>query len=285
MAGKVVTKLSELADLLKISHTIFALPFALSSMLIASHGLPPFRVLVLILLAMGAARNAGMSFNRFLDAEIDALNPRTTQRQLPRGVFSKKFVLIFSILNALGLVGIAWTLNPLCFRLVPVALVLLYAYSFTKRFTAWSHLVLGAVLGSSPVAAWAAVRGSLVVEPFVLGAAVVFWVAGFDIIYATQDDEFDRREGLHSAVVRFGIAKALWIARSFHLVTVVLLVVFGRMFSMGFAYDLSLLLVAMLLAYEHSLVKARDLSRVNAAFFNVNGFISLLFLAGVTLSV
>lgn len=285
MAGKIAEKIREMGDLLKISHTVFALPFALSSMLIAAGGLPSLRVLILILLAMVTARSAGMSFNRFLDAEIDRRNPRTASRQIPRGVFSRRFILLFSVVNAGLFVLTASLLNPLCFRFSWAALALLYGYSFTKRFTNWSHLVLGLTLGSTPVAAWLAIRGGLAPEPIVLGAAVVFWVAGFDIIYATQDYEFDRKEGLHSAVVRFGIAKALWIARAFHLLTIVLFIVFGRMLQMGFGFDLSLMLIASLLAYEHSLVRANDLSRVNAAFFNVNGFISLLFLAGVVLSV
>ena len=254
-------------------------------MLIAAGGLPSLRVLILILLAMLTARNAGMSFNRFLDAEIDRKNPRTASRQIPRRVFSRPFVLLFSLVNAGLLVLIARQLNPLCFQWSGTALALLYFYSFTKRFTNWSHLVLGLTLGSSPVAAWMAVRSSFAPEPFVLGTAVVFWVAGFDIIYATQDYEFDRKEGLRSAVVRFGIPRALWIARAFHLLTIVLFIVFGRMLRMGFGFDLSLMLIASLLAYEHSLVRAKDLSRVDAAFFNVNGFISLLFLAGVVLSV
>lgn len=285
MAGVIAKKIAELADLLKITHTIFALPFALSSMLIAASGLPSLRVFLLILLAMFVSRNAGMSFNRFLDAEIDRRNPRTAQREIPRGVFSRRFVLLFSLANAGLLVLIAHQLNPLCFRWSWAAIALLYLYSFTKRFTNWSHLVLGMTLGSSPVAAWMAVRGSFALEPFVLGAAVVFWVAGFDIIYATQDYEFDRQEGLHSAVVRFGIPRALWIARAFHLLTIALFFVFGRMIQVGFGFDLSLMLIASLLAYEHSLVRAKDLTRVDAAFFNVNGFISLLFLAGVVLSV
>ncbi len=284
MAGRIISKIRQLAELLKISHTIFALPFALASMLIAARGLPSARLVVLVVAAMVVARNAGMAFNRYLDADIDAKNPRTAGRHIPRGLFSKKFVLLFSLANAAAFVAISRFINPLCFLLSPVALLLLYSYSYMKRFTNWSHLVLGCVLGSSPVAAWLAVKGSFSPEPFLLAAGVVFWVAGFDIIYATQDYDFDREQGLHSLVVRLGVTRALLCARLFHATTLILFFAFGAITHLGWIYNSSLTLIAALLVYEHSLVSAKDLSRVNAAFFNVNGFISLLFFAGVALS-
>jgi len=280
----ILQKMKDLGGLVKISHTVFALPFALASMLVAAEGLPPLKLFLLVVGCMFFARNAGMAFNRWLDADIDARNPRTASRHIPQGVFSKPFVLAFSLINAGVFVFLARSINPLCFALSPVAVGLLFGYSFMKRLTHFSHLFLGLVLGSSPVAAWAAVRGTLAVEPFILGAAVVFWVAGFDVIYATQDYDFDRQEGLHSLVVRLGIAKALWLARLFHAATVALFLVFGLRLHFSFGYHLSLLLIATLLIYEHSLVSAKDLSKVNAAFFNVNGFISLIYLAGVVLS-
>lgn len=281
MAGKIISKLKDLGEMLKVSHTVFALPFAFASMLVAAGGWPSWRLVGLIVLAMFTARNAGMAFNRYLDASIDAKNPRTASRHVPRGIFSRPFVLAFSLANAVLFVAVAGLINPLCLKLSPVALLLLFSYSAMKRFTNLSHLVLGLTLGSSPVAAWAAVRGTLTWEPFVLGAAVIFWVAGFDIIYATQDYEFDKKEGLHSLVVTLGIGKALILSRVFHLLTLTLFAAFGYLLHLGIAYAVCLALIAALLAYEHSLVKADDLSRVNAAFFNVNGFISLLFLIGV----
>jgi len=284
MAGKLIAKLRNLADLVKISHTIFALPFALASMLVAAQGLPPLRLFVLVVSAMFFARNAGMAFNRYLDADSDARNPRTASRHIPRGVFSKRFVLAFALTNAALFVFVTRVINPLCFALSPIALILLFGYSFMKRLTHWSHLFLGMVLGSSPVAAWAAVRGTIAPEPFLLGAAVIFWVAGFDLIYATQDYDFDREEGLHSLVVRYGISKSLVLARFFHVATLILFIFFGVRLHFGFGYHLSLMIIAALLFYEHSLVSARDLSKIDAAFFNVNGFISLIYLAGVVVS-
>lgn len=281
MAGKLTTKLRDLAEMVKVSHTIFALPFALASMLVAGGGFPPLRVVGLIVLAMFTARNAGMAFNRYLDAAIDARNPRTASRHIPRGVFSRSFVLAFALANAALFVVAAGFLNPLCLKLSPIALALLFSYSAMKRFTSLSHLVLGLTLGSSPVAAWAAVRGTLSWEPFVLGGAVIFWVAGFDVIYATQDYEFDKKEGLHSLAVALGVQNALRLSRLFHVLTILLFAAFGWLLHLGMAYNACLIAITLLLAYEHSLVKPHDLSRVNAAFFNVNGCVSLLFLIGV----
>jgi 4-hydroxybenzoate polyprenyltransferase len=285
MARKVISKIREVSEMLKISHTIFALPFALAAMLVAQNGFPSLRIVLLIILAMFTARNAGMAFNRYLDADIDAKNPRTAARHIPQGLLSRKFVLAFSLLNAALFVTVAWKINRLTLILSPVALLLLFSYSYMKRITDLTHLILGTVLGSSPIAAWIAVRGSLSWEPFLLGAGVLFWVAGFDVIYATQDYDFDRRSGLHSLVVRWGVGRALLLARLFHLATIAHFVAFGGILHLGWPYHLSLFVIALLLVYEHSLVSEKDLSRINAAFFNVNGFISLLFLAGVVLSI
>lgn len=280
-----LSKVRDVGEMLKISHTLFALPFALAAVLAAAGGLPSWRLVALIVLAMFFARNAGMAFNRYLDAEIDARNPRTASRHIPAGLLSKRFVLFFSLINAGLFAVVASQINRLALLLSPLALLLLFSYSFMKRITHLSHLFLGLVLGVSPVAAWIAVRGSLSWEPIVLGAGVVFWVAGFDIIYACQDYQFDKEEGLHSLAVALGVGKSLALSRVFHGLTLALFVLFGRMLHLGLGYGMSLLLIAALLVYEHSLVRTDDLSRVNAAFFTANGFISLIFLAGVAFSI
>ncbi len=283
------SKIKDAAELVKFSHTIFALPFALAGMLVAADGLPAMRVVFLILICMVFARTAAMAFNRFLDADIDARNPRTSGRSIPKKVFSRGAVLAIAIACAAAFVFVTALINPLCFKLSVPALGLLFGYSYTKRFTRWCHLVLGLALGISPVAAWIAVTGVLSPVPVLLGVGVSFWVAGFDILYAAQDYDFDRTEGLHSVVTAFGIAKALWVSRIFHVLTIIFLSLFGLAAGLGLAYFLTLILVAGLLIYEQSLVRADDLirgdfSRIGAAFFNVNGFISLIFLAGIILS-
>ncbi|MBI2067659.1 MAG: UbiA family prenyltransferase [Deltaproteobacteria bacterium] len=274
-------------SLIKFSHTIFALPFALSSMLVAASGIPPLRTILFIIIGMVAGRTAGIAFNRYLDAEIDAKNPRTALREIPRGVISKRFALILSFTSSAMLLLVAFQLNSLCFYLSPLALFLLYFYSFTKRLTDWSHLFVGLVLGITPIASWIAVTGSWSWIPFILGLGVTFWVAGFDIIYATQDEEFDRREGLHSLVVRLGLPKALWIARLFHGLTLLSFIAFGYLVldTTALPYWLALSLCGFLLFYEHRLVKPTDLSHVNAAFFNMNGTIAIIFFAGVAVSI
>lgn len=278
------TKVRQIAELVKFSHSLFALPFALASMFVAARGLPSARVFLLILAAMVTLRNAGMGFNRFLDAPLDAKNPRTASRHIPQGILSRRFALVFSIANAFLFVWVAFEINRLCFLLSFPVVALAYLYSQTKRWTSWSHLWLGGVLGISPIGAWIAVTGRFSPEPILLGLAVIFWVAGFDIIYATEDYDFDRREGIHSLVVRLGIGRALLLSRLFHIVSLIFLILFGNLVGFGWSYWLTLMVIASLFIYEHSLVSPGDLSRVNAAFFNVNGFISLLFLAGVTLS-
>ena len=254
-------------------------------MIVAAKGLPPLRIFFLGILCMVAARTAGMAFNRYLDADLDARNPRTANREIPRGLLSRRFALGLSIGSAILLVLLTSLLNTLCFRLVPVALFFLFFYSFTKRFTDFSHLFLGVVLGIVPVAAWIAITGHFSGPPVFLGLAVTFWVAGFDTLYAMQDLEFDRREGLHSLVVRLGPTGALRVARWFHVVTLGLFIAFGILTQERWPYYLALGICSLLLYREHRMVTPTNLSRLNAAFFNMNGSVSVIFLLGVALSV
>jgi len=264
-------------EMIKFEHSIFALPFALTGALLARRGLPTWRELLWIVVAMVAARSAAMTFNRIADLKIDALNPRTKARALPAGQLSLTFALGFTVVSCGLLAVAAYELNPLAFKLSPMAITILLGYSFTKRFTLLSHLILGLCLGMSPAAAWIALRGDLSASVLLLGAAVMLWVAGFDIIYACQDVEFDHTLGLHSIPKRYGIRAALWVSALLHVGTLALLVTVARMENLGWIAAAGLAVVAALLAYEHSLVKPTDLSRVNAAFFTVNGFISILF--------
>ncbi len=279
-----IRKLTQIGDMIKFSHSVFALPFALAAMIVAARGLPSFRTILLILCAMITARNAGMAFNRYLDAEIDARNPRTQGRHIPQGVFSRQFVLGFSFVNAVLFVLVCSRINTLAFLLSFPTLGLLSLYSATKRWTHWSHLVLGLVLGISPVGAWIAVQGNVSAASVILSLGVILWVAGFDILYATQDHDFDRKEGLHSLVVHLGITRALNLSRIFHAGCMLFLAAFGWSAHLGGPFLVTLAVIAGLFAYEHSLVKPHDLSKINAAFFNINGLISLLFLAGVAIS-
>jgi 4-hydroxybenzoate polyprenyltransferase len=265
-------------EMIKFEHSVFALPFALTGALLARRGLPTWREFCWIIVAMVGARSAAMTFNRIADRRLDALNPRTKTRALPAGQLSLGFAVGFTLLSCGVLVLAAYQLNPLAFKLSPVAIVILLGYSYTKRFTVLSHLILGICLGMSPAAAWIALRGDLSVSVLLLGAAVMLWVAGFDIIYACQDVEFDHALGLHSIPKRYGIRAALWTSSLLHAGALGLLVLVARMESLGWIAWAGLMVVALLLAYEHSLVKPADLSRVNAAFFTVNGFISILFL-------
>jgi 4-hydroxybenzoate polyprenyltransferase len=269
--------------MIKFSHSVFALPFALASFAIATQGRLPWRTLLWVLVAMVGARSAAMGFNRLADHRLDALNPRTAGRELPRGALSRAQVWAFVLLSSAALVLAAAMLNPLCLALSPVALLLVLGYSYTKRFTPLSHLALGLGLAIAPVGAWLAVRGSFSPVPLALALAVVCWVAGFDVIYACQDLDFDRKEGLRSIPARWGVAGALWIARSFHLLAVGLLIAVGVLGAAGWIYAAGVGLVAVLLVYEHSLVKPGDLSRVNQAFFLVNGLVSVGFFCAVLL--
>ena len=264
-------------EMIKWEHSIFALPFALSGAMLAAGGFPSIHQLVWIIVAMVAARSAAMAFNRWADAAIDAANPRTSTRALPAGHLSPAFVATFVVVSSAVFVLAASQLNRLSLLLSPVALAVLLLYSYTKRLTRWSHLVLGFALGIAPAAAWIAVRGSLDPRILILTAAVTFWVGGFDVLYACQDYDFDRAAGLHSVPRYFGIGAALWIARGFHLIMVALLVALLVVFGMGKFGAIGVLAVVLLLLYEHSLVRPNDLSKLNAAFFTMNGVISVLF--------
>jgi 4-hydroxybenzoate polyprenyltransferase len=263
--------------MIKWEHSVFALPFALCGAMLAAGGVPSLRQLLWIVVAMVAARSAAMSFNRLADASIDAANPRTRTRALPTGALTEDFVRNFVILSSSAFILAAWELNRLAFLLSPVALAILLLYSYTKRWTRWSHLALGFALGVAPAAAWIAVRGSLDPRILLLTAAVTFWVAGFDVLYACQDLEFDRQAGLHSIPRYLGIGNALWVARMFHLLMLALLAALVLVFGLGKFALIGLIAVFLLLTYEHSLVSKDDLSKLNAAFFAMNGIIAVVF--------
>ena len=263
--------------MIKWEHSIFALPFALCGAMLAAGGFPKMHQLLWIVVAMVAARSAAMAFNRWADAAIDAANPRTSTRALPAGHLSPAFVVGFVLVASAVFVLAASQLNRLALLLSPLALAVLLLYSYTKRFTRWSHLVLGFALGIAPAAAWIAVRGSLDPRILLLTTAVTFWVGGFDVLYACQDYDFDRHAGLHSLPRYVGIGGALWIARAFHLIMVGFLIALLFAFSLGKFAVAGVVVVIVLLLYEHSLVKANDLSKLKAAFFTMNGVISVLF--------
>lgn len=264
-------------EMIKWEHSIFALPFALCGAMLAAAGVPGWHQLVWIVVAMISARSAAMAFNRVADAGLDAANPRTQTRALPAGTLSPAFVTTFVVISSAIFIFAAAQLNHLALILSPVALAVLLLYSYAKRVTRWSHLVLGFALGIAPTAAWIAVRGSLDPRILLLTAAVTFWVAGFDVLYACQDYEFDRTTGLHSIPRFFGIRRSLTIARIFHAVMLLLLIAFVLSFGLGKLAVAGVLAVALLLAYEHSLVSPADLSKLNAAFFTMNGVISVVF--------
>ncbi len=263
-------------EMIKVEHSIFALPFAMIGALLAARGWPTGHQVLWIIVAMVGARSAAMSFNRLIDHKLDAQNPRTAERALPAGLLSVRFVAVFALFSSAILVFAAYQLNSLAFRLSPVALAILFLYSYTKRFTVYSHLVLGFCLGIAPVAAWIAIRGSLSSSILLLTAAVTLWTAGFDILYACQDIDFDRRVGLHSVPQRWGIARALQVSTAMHALMVVLLFGLARAEQLGWISLLGVAVTAALLLYEHSLVKPFDLSRLDAAFFSINGWIGIL---------
>jgi len=269
-------------EMIKFEHSVFALPFALTGALLAfrqsGFGTPGIgRQILWIVVAMVATRSAAMAFNRVIDAEIDARNPRTRMRAIPAGLLSPQFAWCFAVAASLLLFFAAFELNPLCLRLAPLALALVFFYSYTKRFTAFSHLVLGLCLGVAPAAAWIAVRGSLDPRILLLTAAVMFWTSGFDVIYSCQDYDFDREEGLWSVPRALGIGRALGVARGLHLLMVGCLLLLVPFFDLGPLALAGVAAIVVLLIYEHSLVKPNDLSRVNAAFFTMNGYVSVLF--------
>jgi 4-hydroxybenzoate polyprenyltransferase len=265
-------------EMIKWEHSVLTLPFGLTGAVLAARGIPNLHTSIWIIVALVAARSAAMAFNRLVDAEIDGENPRTKIRALPAGKLSKQFVLGFVIVTSAILIFAAWQLNPLSFYLSPAALAIVFFYSFTKRFTRWAHVVLGLAMGIAPAAAWIAVRGSFDPRILLLTGAVVFWGAGFDILYSCQDYEHDRETNIYSIPKAFGIRNSLIIAGLFHVITVMLLAAMVVAFDLNKIAIVGVVMVALLLIYEHSLVKHDDLSRVNAAFFTMNGFISMGFL-------
>jgi len=276
------SKVRTTLEMIKFEHSVFALPFALMGALLAGRyagpGWPTWRQLGWIVVGMVGARSAAMTMNRIADLDYDRRNPRTAGRPLVTGALSLQFAWLFTIISSAILILAAWRLNSLALKLSPVVLVVLFGYSYTKRFTTWSHLVLGFCLGMAPAAAWIAVAGSLDWRMIVLCAAVTLWVAGFDVLYALQDIEFDRQAGLYSIPKKFGIRGALTMARTMHVLMLALLVFEAWSFALPWPAWAGLVVVGALLAYEHSLVTPGDLSRINAAFFTVNGYISMLLL-------
>ncbi|MFZ4776152.1 MAG: UbiA-like polyprenyltransferase [Terrimicrobiaceae bacterium] len=269
--------LSDFFKFIRFSHTVFALPFALGAMFVAAGGLPSWQVLVGILAAMVFARTAAMTFNRLVDWEIDKRNPRTEGRHR---LVSKGSALVWCFAASLGFFLSAWWLNPLCFLLSPVALAIVFFYSLTKRFTDFAQFFLGLSLAVAPVGAWLAVTGAFDFPPLILAASVLFWVAGFDLIYATQDEEVDRREGLHSMVVRLGVPGAMKLALGLHLAAVLGLLAFGIAAAAGKIYFVSLSIVVAALVYEHLEARRGDLASINRAFFQANAIVGIAFVAG-----
>ncbi|MBT1070631.1 putative 4-hydroxybenzoate polyprenyltransferase [Geobacter chapellei] len=264
--------------MIKFSHTIFALPFALAGALLAARGLPSPEKVFWIVAAMVGARTAAMGLNRLIDAEIDANNPRTSGRAIPAGLIGKGATFSFIVLSLVLLLAAAYRLNPLCLQLSPLAVLFLVLYSYCKRFTSLAHVVLGICLAAAPMGAWIAIRGSIDLPALILGGAVLFWVAGFDILYALQDLEFDRKAGLHSIPVALGVAGSLWAARMFHLIMLGLLLWLLVSLGLGSFFMIGILIAAGMLLYEHWLLKDGNLDKLDAAFFNMNGYISVVIL-------
>lgn len=269
-------KLKIILDMIKFEHTIFALPFAIMSAFIASDGLPPWGTCGWILAAMIGARSCAMAFNRLVDANIDGANPRTEMRAIPAGLITTGSVWIFTVVSAALLVYSAYNLNSLAFALSPLALVISLGYSYAKRFTSLSHFWLGLSLSIAPIGAWIAVEGRFDWTPMFLGLSVLLWTAGFDIIYACQDFEFDRKNSLHSIPARFGIRRALLLSSALHLITISILVGLAMLPNLGTLYLIGVGIVTCILIYEHAIVRPNDLSRVNLAFFTLNGMVSLV---------
>ncbi len=268
--------LFQLLEMIKFSHTIFALPFALTGMVLAADGLPPLGVIFWVVVAMVGARTAAMTFNRIADWKIDAANPRTAERQLPAGKVTGTEAWLMLATSVAALLFAAWMLNPLCLKLAPVALAVLFVYPYTKRFTELCHYVLGVCLAAAPIGAWIAVTGEFSWKILPLALAVIVWVAGFDVLYALQDLKHDREKGLHSLPVRLGVSGSLKLAERLHYAMLALLVVQFFIFGLWLWYFIGLAVVAYLILYEHSLVTPNDLSRMDAAFFTMNGVISVV---------
>jgi 4-hydroxybenzoate polyprenyltransferase len=271
------TKLKTTLEMIKFEHTLFALPFAFLGAILAADGLPTWQQIIWVTVAMFGARSAAMTFNRIIDRKFDAENPRTANREIPSGKLSLNFAITFLIVSIILFEIASYQLNWLTFALSPIALLSVLGYSYTKRFTSFAHLILGWALAISPTAAWIAVRGAIDdITPIFLSLIVMMWTAGFDVMYACQDFEYDKKAGLHSIPARFGIAQSLWIARMFHLQAFVVLLLLYAITDLGWLALLGVIAVGTLLIYQHSLIKANDLSRMNAAFFTTNAFVSVI---------
>jgi len=276
-----IRRIATTLEMIKWEHSIFVLPFALIGAMLAAGGWPPAIKLLWIIVCMVAARSAAMAFNRWADADIDGENPRTANRAIPAGLLSRRFVVGFTVSMALVFIVAAAQLNRAALVLSPLALAIVLIYSYTKRFTRWSHLFLGLAMGIAPSAAWIAVRGSLDPRILILTMAVLCWGAGFDVLYACQDFDHDRKVGLRSIPAALGIPKAFWVSHAMHLTALALLVVLVKVFALGTAAWCGVALVAGLLLYEHLIVSPHDLRKLNAAFFTTNGVIAILFLVFV----
>jgi 4-hydroxybenzoate polyprenyltransferase len=285
-----MTRIQTYASFVRFSHSVFALPFALAGALLAVHRLNDWSSasllyrLMWIVVAMVSARSAAMGFNRLVDARYDALNPRTASRELPRGRMTRGEAAVFVVVSAIVFVFAAWKLGPVCFALAPLALAIVFWYSMAKRVTSYTQLFLGLAMAVAPVGGWIAAGGRDGFEPWLLGLAIGTWVAGFDVLYACQDLDFDRAHGLRSIPVRFGVARSLWISRALHLATIVFLAALTPVADLGWVYAAGVALVAVLLAYEQSLVHAEDLSQVKRAF-DLNGYVGILYLATTALAI
>ncbi len=270
-----IKKIKIILEMIKFEHTIFALPFAFTGALLAAHGMPSGKTVLWITVAMVGARSAAMGFNRWADRKFDAENPRTRERALPKGLVTPGQVVVFTAVSSAVLVFAAYMLNPLAFALSPLALAVVFFYSYTKRFTFLAHAFLGLGIAGAPLGAWIAVTGRFEAPALVLGAAVLFWLVGFDVLYALQDIDYDRKAGLHSIPQRFGINRSLWIARISHGFTMAALFWLSSLLSLGWYYLAGVFLSLALIVYEHALVRKDDLSKLNFAFFNMNGYISV----------
>ena len=270
-----LNKIKVILEMIKFEHTIFALPFAFTGALLAAQGIPSWNTVLWIIVAMVGARSAAMGFNRWADRKFDAENPRTKERALPQGLVSPRQVVLFTAVSSALLVFAAYMLNPLAFALSPVALGIVFFYSYTKRFTFLAHAFLGLGISGAPMGAWIAVTGRFEAPALVLGLAVLFWLLGFDVLYALQDIDYDDKAGLHSIPQRFGINRSLWISRISHAITMAMLFWLSSLLSLGWYYLAGVLVSLALIVYEHSLVRKDDLSKLNFAFFNMNGYISV----------
>ncbi len=271
----IIQKTADYLKFIKFSHSVFAFPFAFTAALIAADGIPAVYQIFWITVGMVSGRSGAMGMNRIIDRKIDALNPRTENREIPKGIIKTSEALFFTIISFAILLFTAYKLNPLCFKIAPLVIFVLFTYSFTKRFTWLCHVILGIALSLAPLSAWIAVKGTFDLKILPLCLAVMFWVAGFDVIYGLLDMEFDKKQGLYSIPKAFGIETSLWISRVSHLITIGLLLSLVPIFNLSNLYIIGVLIAAGLMLYEHSLVKSTDLSKLNIAFFNMNGYISI----------